>query len=60
MFEKGPITLLIHALIRNADLCDGLAISPATSNRILRDLSEDGTPERVRDVTLGAYRLKKA
>ena len=46
-----------HALIRNADLCEGLGVSPATANRILRDLSEDGTLERVRDGKFWAYRL---
>ena len=30
-------------MIRNADLCEGLGVSSATANRILRDLSEDGT-----------------
>ena len=47
-------------LIRNADLCEGLGVSPATANRILRDLSEDGTLERVRDGKFWAYRLKEA
>ena len=46
-------------LIRNADLCEGLGISPATANRILRDLNEDGTLERVRDGKFWAYRLKE-
>ena len=46
-----------NALIRNADLCEGLGVSPATANRILRDLSEDGTLERVRDGKFWAYRL---
>jgi Fic family protein len=44
-------------LIRNSDLCDGLAVSSATANRILRDLSEDGILERVRDGKSWAYRL---
>ncbi len=47
-----------HAVIRNADLCEGLGVSPATANRILRDLSGDGTLERVRDGKFWAYRLK--
>ena len=47
-------------LIRNADLCEGLGVSPATANRILRDLNEDGTLERVRDGKFWAYRLKEA
>ena len=46
-------------LIRNADLCEGLGVSPATANRILRDLNEDGTLERVRDGKFWAYRLKE-
>ena len=46
-----------NALIHNADLCEGLGVSPATANRILRDLSEDGTLERVRDGKFWAYRL---
>ena len=46
-----------YPLIRNADLCDGLGISPATANRILRELNEDGTLERVRDGKFWAYRL---
>ncbi len=49
-----------RALIRNADLCEGLGVSPATANRILRDLNKDGTLERVRDGKFWAYRLKKA
>jgi len=46
-----------NALIRNADLCEGLGISPATANRALRELNEDGTLERVRDGKFWAYRL---
>ena len=49
-----------HALIRNADLCEGLGVSPATANRFLRELREDGTLERVRDGKFWAYRLKEA
>ena len=49
-----------NALIRNADLCEGLGVSPATANRILRDLSEDGALERVREGKFWAYRLKEA
>ena len=48
-----------NTLIRNADLCKGLGVSPATANRILRELSEDGTLERVRDGKFWAYRLKR-
>ena len=48
-----------HDLLRNADLCEGLGVSPATANRILRDLYEDGTLERVRDGKFWAYRLKE-
>ena len=48
-----------NALIRNADLCEGLGVSPATANRILRELSEDGTLERVRDGKVWAYELKE-
>ena len=44
-------------LIRNSDLRDGLAVSSATANRILRELSEDGILERVRDGKFWAYRL---
>ena len=44
-------------MIRNSDLCEGLGVSPATANRILRDLNEDGTLERVRDGKFWAYRL---
>ena len=43
--------------IRNADLCDGLGVSPATASRILRELCEDGTLERVRDGKFRVYRL---
>jgi DeoR/GlpR family transcriptional regulator of sugar metabolism len=46
-----------HSLIRNADLCEGLGVSSATANRFLRELSEDGTLERVRDGKFWAYRL---
>ena len=46
-----------NTLIRNADLCEGLGVSPATANRILRELSEDGTLERVRDRKVWAYRF---
>ncbi len=49
-----------HNLIHNADLCEGLDLSSATANRFLRELSEDGTLERVRDGKFWAYRLKKA
>ena len=35
-------------LIRNAGLYEGLDVSPATANRILRELNEDGTLKRVR------------
>ena len=49
-----------NKLIRNADLCEGLGVSPATANRILRNLNEDGTLERVRDGKFWAYRLKEA
>ena len=45
-----------NSLIRNADLCEGLGVSPATANRILRELSENGTLERVRDGKFWAYR----
>ena len=45
--------------IRNADLCDGLGVSPATASRILRELCEDGTLERVRDGKFRVYRLAK-
>ena len=50
--------LASHSLIRNADLCEGLCISPATANRILREMSKDGTLERVRDGKFWAYRIK--
>ena len=46
-------------MIRNADLCEGLGVSPATAIRILRELSEDGTLERVWDGKFWAYSLKK-
>ena len=46
-------------LIRNADLCKGFGVSPATANRILRERNEDGTLERVRDGKFWAYRLKE-
>ncbi len=49
-----------NTLIRNADLCQGLGVSPATANRILRQLHEDGTLERVRDGKFWAYRLKES
>jgi len=52
--------LASHALIRNADLCEGLGVSSATANRFLRELNEDGTLERVRDGKFWAYRLKEA
>lgn len=45
-----------NSLIRNADLCEGLGVSPATANRILRELSENGTLERVRIGKFWAYR----
>ena len=48
-----------NPLIRNADLCEGLGVSPATANRLLRELSEGGTLERVRDGRFWAYRLKE-
>lgn len=46
-----------HSLIRNADICEGLGVSSATANRILRDMSEDGTLVRVRYGKYWAYRL---
>ena len=46
-----------NTLTRNADLCEGLGVSPATANRFLRELSEDGTLERVRDRKVWAYRF---
>ena len=46
-----------HSLIRNADICTALGVSSATANRILRDMSEDGTLIRVRDGKYWAYRL---
>ena len=48
-----------NKVIRNSDLCEGLGVSPATANRILRELSEDGTLERVRDGKFWAYELKE-
>lgn len=45
-----------HPLIHNADLCDGLGVSPATANRILRELCEDGTLERMRDGKVWGYK----
>ena len=49
--------LSAHPLIHNGDLCDGLGVSPATANRILRELCEDGTIVRVRDGKVWAYRF---
>ena len=46
-----------NMLTCNANLCEGLGVSPATANRILRELSEDGTLERVRDRKVWAYRF---
>ncbi|MBQ6052753.1 MAG: DeoR family transcriptional regulator [Clostridia bacterium] len=46
-----------NELIRNADLCEGLGVSPATANRVLRELSGDGTLKRVRDGRFWVYRL---
>ena len=46
-----------NALIRNAELCEGLGVSPPTVNRIPWELREDGTLERVRDGKFWAYRL---
>ena len=51
--------LAVHPLLQNADLCDGLGVSPATANRILRDFVKDGTLERVRNGKVSAYRLRK-
>ena len=45
-----------NTLIRNADLCEGLGVSPATANRFLRELSEDGILERVRNGKFWVYR----
>lgn len=47
-----------NPVIRNADVCAGLGVSPATANRILRELSEDGILKRVREGRLWAYRLE--
>ena len=47
-----------NPVIRNADLCNGLGVSPATANRILREMCENGTLERVRDGKLWVYRRK--
>ena len=48
-----------HSLVRNADICSGLGVSSATANRILRELTEDGILERVRDSKTWAYRAAK-
>ena len=55
----GRHVLEKHPLIRNADLCDGLGVSPATANRILRDLTEDGMIRRVRDGKFWAYQSRE-
>ena len=46
-----------NSIICNSDLRQGLGVSPATANRILRDLCEDGTLERIRAGKTWAYRL---
>ena len=51
--------LSAHPLIHNGDLCDGLGVSPATANRILRELCEDGMLERVRDGKVWGYKAAK-
>ena len=51
--------LAAESVIRNADLCEHLGVSPATANRILRELNANGTLERIRDGKFWAYRLKE-
>lgn len=48
-----------HPLIRNADVCRKFEVTPATASRILRELTEDGTLERVRDGKFWAYKAAK-
>ena len=50
------IFLKENTLIRNADLCEGLCVSTATANRILRELCAENTLKRVRDGKFWAYR----
>lgn len=50
--------LVTHPMIRNADLCEGLGVSPATANRILRELCKDGALERMKNGKVWVYRLK--
>ena len=47
-----------HPSIRNADVCTGLSVATATANRILTELCDDGTIERVREGRYWAYRRK--
>ena len=48
-----------HPLVRNADVCRRFEVTPATASRILRELTEDGTLERVRDGKFWAYKAAK-
>ncbi len=52
--------LSANAIIRNSDLCEGLGVSSATANRVLRDMVEEGTLERVRDGKSWGYRKKES
>ena len=47
-----------HSSIRNADVCTGLSVATATANRILTELCNIGTLERVREGRYWAYRKK--
>ena len=51
--------LSVHPFIMNADVCDGLAVSTATANRILNKLCDDGTIERIRAGKHWAYVIRK-
>lgn len=43
--------------VRNADVCRLLDVSPATANRLLRELADNSKLERFRDGRTWAYRL---
>lgn len=49
--------LKTHDCIQNADVCNGLGISPSTANRILTDLCRDGVLAKTRKGKYWAYRL---
>jgi len=50
--------LAAHDSIRNSEVCEHLGISPATANRLLTELRNEGILERVHEGKVWVYRKK--